>query len=194
MKPLILASASPRREALLQQIGLSFSIVPAFINEEDVCLSDEPQQLVQDLAFRKAQYVAAALGQGLVIGADTVVVQDQSIFGKPEDQQEAYNILSKLNGREHEVMTGLALVDAETGKKQLAVEKTRVYFRLMSSEELYAYIASGEPFDKAGAYAIQGLGSVLVERIEGCYYNVVGLPLTRLAQMLLNWDICVLGG
>ncbi|HHW61455.1 MAG TPA: septum formation inhibitor Maf [Syntrophomonadaceae bacterium] len=193
MKPLILASASPRRKALLQQIGLSFSTVPASINE-DICLSNQPQQLVQDLALRKARYVAADLEQGLVIGADTVVVQDQSIFGKPEDRQDAYVMLSKLNGRDHEVMTGLALVNAETGEKQLAVEITRVYFRLLSSDELYAYIDSGEPFDKAGAYGIQGLGSVLVERIEGCYYNVVGLPLTRLAQMLLNWDIFILGG
>lgn len=193
MKDIILASASPRREALLKQIGLSFSVIPADIDENHFP-ENEAEALVQQLALSKARSVSAHLQEGLVIGADTVVVQDGVILGKPSGREEAYRMLSSLNGRDHEVMTGLALVDTASGKADVGLEKTRVFFRSLSPEELYDYIDSGECFDKAGGYGIQGLGAVLVKRIEGCYYNVVGLPLTRLTMMLKKWDIKVLGG
>ncbi|NLT95615.1 MAG: septum formation inhibitor Maf [Clostridia bacterium] len=185
---IVLASGSPRRAELLRQINLPFSIMVSDIDENNVEMV-EPKEWVQLLASAKARDIAARLGKGLVIGADTVVVLDNKVLGKPRDTKEAIEMLEFLSGRTHQVMTGIALVDAEKGKKLTDVEITQVKFRELSKKEIEAYVASGEPMDKAGAYGIQGLGAVLVEGISGCYFNVVGLPLNRLVQCLKNFGV-----
>lgn len=181
--PLILASASPRRASLLRQIGIPFEVVPSDVSE-DVTLSPEPKEHALELARRKARDVAGRRADGIILGADTVVVLDGEILGKPHGADEAVQMLRKLSGRWHEVITAVVLLDPSKGGSHEAVEVTRVKFRDLSGEEVEEYVASGESMDKAGAYGIQGMGAVLVERIEGCYFNVVGLPLARLVEML----------
>lgn len=188
---IILASASPRRKDLLEQLGLRFSIKSSSV-EEKLPEELDPGQLAEGLARLKARDIAASLSSGLVIGADTIVVSGSTILGKPAGPEEAAVMLRGLSGKEHQVITGLALVDAGTGRERLAHEVTSVWFRDLEEEEIAAYIASGEPLDKAGAYAIQGLGAIFVTRIEGCYSNVVGLPLTRLCTILREFGIRVL--
>lgn len=147
---------------------------------------------MEALALGKAREVAGRLGHGLVIGADTVVILSGATLEKPADAAEAREMLAALSGRWHEVYTGLALVDGLTGIARIGHERTRVKFRRLLPGEIEAYVGSGEPLDKAGAYGIQGLGAVLVERIEGCYTNVVGLPLARLISMLREFGVEVL--
>ncbi len=191
MSKLILASASPRRQELLRQLGLDFSIQVSNIAEDiDPLLT--PGQLVESLARQKAQQVASLEPAGLVIGADTLVVHDKCILGKPVNTAEAFSMLRQLSGTSHQVMTGLAIIDAATGREMVVHEVTTVNFRALTEAEINNYIASGEPVDKAGAYAIQGLGSIFVQGIVGCYFNVVGLPLTRLAVMLKEFGVTVL--
>jgi len=191
---IVLASASPRRSELLKQIGIPFTIQVSK-GEENSIQAQKPQEWVQQLAFEKAFDVANSLKEGLVIGADTIVVKDNQILGKPLNTEEAVSMLDFLSGAEHQVMTGIALVDAANTKKYLTdIEITRVKFRQLTEKEVYAYVASGEPMDKAGAYGIQGLGALLVEGIIGCYFNVVGLPLNRLAQNLKRFGVEVLNG
>ncbi|NLZ44618.1 MAG: septum formation protein Maf, partial [Clostridia bacterium] len=144
------------------------------------------------VAAEKAGEIAALHPNALVIAADTIVVAENRIMGKPRDKGDAREMLSFLSGRWHEVYTGIALVRAAEGKSLLDYERTRVKFHSLSREEIDRYIRSGEPMDKAGAYGIQGLGAVLVERIEGCYFNVVGLPLAKLALMLKKFGLEVL--
>jgi septum formation protein len=175
---IILASGSPRRKELLARLGLTFSVVPAQI-EENISTSQLPQELTQEIAFQKARYVSKRIKKGLIIGADTIVVLEDHLLGKPVNEEDAFNKLSLLNGKRHEVITGLCVIDATSGDVQMEAEITRVYFRKITDNEIRGYIASGECMDKAGAYAIQGRGAIFVDRIEGCYYNVVGLPLTR---------------
>lgn len=193
MKPIILASQSPRRKELLARLGLVFTTIPANI-EETIIFSQPPQESVKEIAFQKARYVADAIDEGLIIAADTVVVWRDAILGKPLDEKDAFDMLSSLSGTEHQVITGICLLDAASADYQLAAEMTRVRFRTLNEEEIRSYIATGEPMDKAGAYGIQGLGAMLVDSIEGCYYNVVGLPLTRLYLMLRLYGINLLGG
>lgn len=191
MKKIYLASASPRRQALLKQIGLNFNVIPSKVKEiikENLC----PGELVENLALDKARDVAGILGDGIVIGADTVVVLDNQIMGKPLDSAEAALMLTRLSGAHHQVMTGVAIIDIKSGLQRVFHETTCVRFRNLTSEIIENYINSGEPFDKAGAYAIQGLGSILVDGIEGCYFNVVGLPLTRVATELSEFGINLL--
>lgn len=190
---LILASASPRRRALLEQIGVRFQVECSHVQEaKDSAL--EPEALVQHLALQKAQAVAALHEDGLVLGADTIVVDDNLVLGKPASQAEAASMLRRLSGKWHQVMTAVALVDA-SGKRSpwVAVEKTGVKFRELTEAEIAAYVATGESMDKAGAYGIQGYGALLVEQIEGCYFNVVGLPLQKVAAGLRNWGIDLYG-
>lgn len=193
--PLVLASASPRREALLHLIGLPFLVMSSGVEEETQAgEAVDPGQFVQRAAARKAEAVAKKVKDGVVLGADTVVVIGGRMLGKPRDAEDAAQMLRLLSGATHEVYTGLALVQVADGKRQrevLGQEVTRVTFRALSEQDIAAYVATGEPMDKAGAYAIQGRGAVLVSRIEGCYYNVVGLPLTRLVQMLASMGISV---
>jgi len=177
---IILASASPRRKELLKQIKIPFAVMVSNI-DEDIPGKENPEQWVQELALAKAKNVAAGITSGLVIGADTIVVKDGQVLGKPSSYEDAHRMLSFLSGSTHQVMTGIGLVDSLNNKIFTAVEKTEVKFKELTGAEIDAYVASGEPMDKAGGYGIQGRGALLVEGIKGCYFNVVGLPLNRLA-------------
>ena len=185
---LVLASASPRRRELLAQAGFSFEVHPAHI-PEDPFPGEDPIAYVTRLAREKAQAVYAQLATGpdaarnlAVLGADTTVTLDNHILGKPEDAADAARMLRLLSGRTHRVITGVALVTAEAA--QAAAEVTAVRFLTLSEEEISAYIATGEPMDKAGAYAIQGLAARWIPRVEGCYFNVVGLPIALVSTLL----------
>jgi septum formation protein len=186
---LILASASPRRAEILRSAGLLFSVLSSAVDETPVP-TESPQDLVRRLALAKAELVAArALGPAIVIAADTVVVLEGAILGKPRTSEDARQMLEKLSGRTHSVMTGVTLIRLPDVERREFIETTQVHFASLSSEEIVKYLSSGEPFDKAGAYAIQGLGGRFIPRIEGCYFNVVGLPLSRLCKELaeLGW-------
>jgi len=186
-RPLILASRSPRRIHLLEQIGLRPAVMPCDIPETfDPARS--PEENAETLALRKALCVAPNVADGVVIGADTIVVLDGVMLGKPEDAREAERMLGALSGRTHTVVTGFALVDRPSGVRLTAAEKTRVTFRVLPRREIEEYVAGGSPLDKAGAYGIQDdYGAVFVTRIEGCFYNVVGLPLSRLYSALQSF-------
>lgn len=178
----VLASASPRRQQLLEQLGITPLVHPADFAECDGS-AGEARDVVLTNAVGKCSAVAAELGDGIaVIAADTVVVIDNDILGKPQDTAVAEAMLQRLSGRRHQVMTGVAV--RYRGKQLADVCVTDVSFRKLSDEEIKSYAASGEPLDKAGAYGVQGRGAVLVEKIDGCYNNVVGLPLTMLYLML----------
>lgn len=189
-KALILASASPRRAQILTQVGLKFQI-KIKATDENITASS-PQELVRQLSYKKAQAVASDLAEGIVLGADTVVVVDGQIFGKPHDRQEAFQMLSLLANRAHEVITGFSLIDAtgEMADYTQAVS-TKVYFRPLTAEEIENYLDTDEYTDKAGGYAIQGIGAQFVEKIEGCYYNVVGLPLTEVVCALAQRGVSI---
>ncbi|MYC78549.1 septum formation inhibitor Maf [Candidatus Poribacteria bacterium] len=198
---LVLASASPRRAALLSQIGLTFEVHPSDVAEPPYNMhiagvSAEPpkrkhpdtaSQVTQKLALLKASSVAQHFDEAIVIGADTLVSLDGKLLGKPTDDADAFEMLTRLSGTCHEVVTGVALINAETGHEIVWAETTQVYFRELHHTEIAAYIASGEPSDKAGAYGIQGRGAAFVRRVEGCYFNVVGLPLASLVEHILNF-------
>jgi len=183
LKKFILASASPRRATLLHNLGLDFATVPADI-DESIQPEEEPVDAVMRIARAKSGAVSNHHPDSIVIAADTVVVCKGQILGKPADDREAFSMLSMLSGAEHQVITGLSVLDTATGQGEVDYELTRVWFRELENEEIKAYIASGEPRDKAGAYGIQGLAALFVAGIDGCYYNVVGLPLSRLYLML----------
>lgn len=183
MARLILASQSPRREALLGQIGLDFEVAPSDL-EERLPEGMPPAEVAEKLALDKAQAIASQRTEGLVIGADTVVVVDGKILGKPAGPEEAREMLRLLSGREHQVTTGIAVVDAASGRSRCDSVTTTVRFAPLGEEIIDRYVGTGEPLDKAGAYGIQGYGALLIEEIRGCYFNVVGLPLRRLAELL----------
>lgn len=189
---LILASASPRRRELLSRMGLKFTVMAA--EADETLLPDlSPQEQVVRLSKIKAQAVRDALPHRpsqVIISADTVVVLDGSILGKPRDEAQAAEMLSALSGREHLVLTGVTVLTG-TGTQQLC-EETRVFFRSLDVAEISAYIKSGEPMDKAGAYGIQGYGALFVEKLIGDYYNVMGLPLCALGQLLRAAGIPIL--
>ena len=180
---IVLASKSPRRADLLKQIGIKFEICPSGVEEPQITRIS-PASAVQELALTKARTVAAQLDIGLVIGADTVVVIDGQPIGKPENDAHAIEVLTRLSGNWHEVITGVALIDVKRKNEVVWAEKTAVYFRELHQSEILAYVRSGESSDKAGAYGIQGKAGAFVERIEGCYFNVVGLPLASLTAQL----------
>lgn len=189
MEPVILASASPRRRELLSQAGISFVMQPGNVEEDLSQLEGSPAEKAKQLAFMKAREIADRNREGLVLGADTIVVVDGMIFGKPENNADARCMLMELSGREHSVITGLALINSFSGEFRMDHEETRVRFARLTEDEIEAYIRTGEPFDKAGAYALQGMGALLVEGIVGCYSNVVGLPLMRLRKLLAEFGI-----
>jgi septum formation protein len=181
--PLILASGSPRRVALLGELGVPFQTVAS--NEPETAdprLGPEAQAAI--LAERKARAVASRREAGIVLGADTLVVLDGDLLGKPVDDADATRTLRLLSGREHRVVTGIAVVDAGTGSVNTSTVASAVRFRALSDREIAVYVATGEPSGKAGAYAIQGLGAGLVSALEGCFTNVVGLPLCQTARLL----------
>lgn len=244
----ILASSSPRRRELLEGLGLAFIIHPSEA-DEDVPVGTKPAALVEMLSLRKAQAVAQYYEQGLVIGSDTIVVLEDRILGKPVDEEDAFTMLSQIQGRTHTVFSGVAIVDAKSGEALVEHQSTqvtmrslseweirkyiktgepmdkaggydttmhlgdigqyriisespdgrpeiivghtvsKVTFRPMSDEEIWAYVKTGDPLDKAGAYGVQGIGSVFIEKIEGDFYSIMGLPLNLLYQMLLMFGI-----
>ncbi len=188
--PLVLASASPQRAALLSQIGLAFETRPSDVPEPPLCIYPEQKGdvITQELALFKAQTVAQHCAEGVIIGADTLVSLDGQLLGKPADDADAMKMLTQLSGASHEVVTGVVLIDALTERRVAWSETTQVYFRKLYPAEIANYIATGEAADKAGAYGIQGRGAAFVKRIEGCYFNVVGLPLASLVEHLSNFQ------
>jgi septum formation protein len=187
---LILASASVRRAEILHDAGFSFTVFSSAVDETPYP-GESAHDLVQRLAFAKAELVAArAVGPAIVIGADTEVTLDGHIFGKPRSSDDARHMLEKLSGRTHSVFTGVALIRLPDAERRTFVETTHVHFTKLDNEEITRYLSTGEPHDKAGAYAIQGRAGRFIPRIEGCYFNVVGLPLARLQQSLyeLGWS------
>lgn len=185
LKMVILASQSPRRRELLQSAGIQFEAIPAEIDER-LRPGESPEQHVLRLAVEKAERVAASRpGEARpVVAADTIVVVDGDVLGKPESPEQAADMLRRLSGRTHAVWTGLCVLDPPSGRRLAGVVSTDVRFAPLSEDEIRDYVDSGEPMDKAGAYAIQGLASRFVERIDGCYFNVVGLPIPTLYRML----------
>lgn len=182
----ILASSSPRRLQLLQQIGIEAEVRPAAFDE--LSTGKMADEVVLANAVGKCQAVCAACGDKVpVIAADTVVVLDGQILGKPKDAADAVRMLTELSGRTHKVLTGVAV--SFQGRQLAEVCGTEVIFRTLTADEIADYVATGEPLDKAGAYGIQGRGAVFVEKINGCYNNVVGLPLTRLHLMLAKLGV-----
>jgi septum formation protein len=187
---LILASASPRRAEILRNAGLQFSVLSSAVDETTMP-GETPQELVRRLALAKAELVAArAVGPAIVVAADTVVALEAAILGKPRTSEDARQMLEKLSGRTHSVITGVALIRLPDAERREFSEATQVHFASISKEEIAKYLSSGEPYDKAGSYAIQGLGGRYIPRIDGCYFNVVGLPLARLCKELteLGWS------
>lgn len=188
MPELILASASPRRAELLRQAGFSFSIRESTLSEET--FKEPPPRGVELLALEKAGNVAGNLSSGIVLGADTVVIEDGIILGKPGDKDEAIEMLRRLSGNEHTVITAIALIDAANNHRKITDHvETRVWMRKLHDDEISAYAESNEPYDKAGAYGIQGYAAVFIRRIEGCYFNVVGLPLSMVCLHLSRLGI-----
>lgn len=182
---IILASASPRRQELLARIGLTFTVVPSRADEAELA-GETPAQHAERLSRDKALEVASRPEQSgrWFIGSDTIVLQDDIILGKPQDAAAAAAMLGRLSGRAHQVISGYAVHDRQRGQTLSGVVTTRVFFKALTPREIEGYIATGEPFDKAGAYAIQGIGAFMVPRIEGSYSNVVGLPLCEVIAAL----------
>jgi septum formation protein len=174
----ILASQSPRRAQLLSLIGLQFRIVPSEFDESSLNETD-PIKHVMKSSCAKAQDVAGRSNNGTIIGADTVVVLDGNILGKPSDEAHAIEMLHRLSGRTHEVFTGFTLIQMPEGRAISAYERTKVHFRELEDWEIADYVDSKSPMDKAGAYGIQDQSAVFVDRIDGCFYNVIGFPLTK---------------
>ncbi|GAB4262797.1 Maf family protein [Thermincola ferriacetica] len=191
MKEIILASASPRRRELLDAVGLPYKVQVSAIDEK-IPAAMTPADTAMNLALQKAQNVAGKIASGIVIGADTIVVLNGHVLGKPKDKTDAVNMLQALRGTSHRVITGLAVIDAEDGKTVQAFEETEVCFKNISDDDIDAYVATGEPMDKAGAYGIQGLGGLFVAGIRGCYFNVVGLPIPLLAEILKGFGVDIL--
>lgn len=181
-----LASKSPRRRKLLKQLGIKFNSFSVDLHEE-IFDGEHPIQTVKRLALHKSDEAVSKIKDGIVITADTIVVLGKEIIGKPKNEKEAFHILSKLSGKTHTVYTGFVVRNLISKKKIVGYERTEVTFRKLAQAEIRDYIKTGSPMDKAGAYGIQDdFGAVFVERIDGCYYNVVGLPLAKLYKSLID--------
>lgn len=189
MARIILASSSPRRKELLEQVGLKFEIFSPDI-DESVCIGESADHYVQRLAQQKAQAILAQFPDAIVIAADTSLVLDHKIIGKPESKQHAFEIWTALSDRQHDVLSGVCVRSSECDPNtiQSMVVRTKVYFQKLSQLDMEQYWATGEPIGKAGAYAIQGYAAQFIPRIEGSYSNVVGLPLYETLQLLKNID------
>ncbi|MDP4116536.1 MAG: Maf family protein [Bacteroidota bacterium] len=184
--PIFLASQSPRRKKLLEQINLKFKVV-VVNTAERIKKGEMPVDTCKRIALEKIEAAKNIIPNGLIITADTIVVIDNKILGKPKNKKDAFRILKMLSGRTHQVYTGFSLFNSETGKTITGFERTIVKFRDLEEDEILNYIESGSPMDKAGAYGIQDdYGAVFVEKITGCYYNVVGLPLAKIYKNLLR--------
>jgi len=191
MKKIILASASPRRRELLEKLGLKFEVETGDY-EEDINSKLEPHELARQLSIKKAQSVAVRNKNAIIIAADTIGVIGGKILGKPHTENKARKMLREISGKPHTVITGFTVLDTATDKILTHTVDTTVYIKKLTVEEIDAYVQTGEPMDKAGAYAIQGLGAVIVEKIEGDYYNVMGLPLNKLSETLKEFGINIL--
>ena len=189
MARIILASSSPRRKELLEQVGLKFEIFSPDI-DESVCIGESADHYVQRLAQQKAQAILAQFPDAIVIAADTILVLDHKIIGKPESKQHAFEIWTALSDRQHDVLSGVCVLSSQCDPNtiQSMVVRTKVYFQKLSQLDMEQYWATGEPIGKAGAYAIQGYAAQFIPRIEGSYSNVVGLPLYETLQLLKNID------
>jgi septum formation protein len=191
MKKIILASASPRRKELLEKLGFKFEVAPGNC-EEAINSGLEPHELVRQLSIIKAKSAVAGNKNAIIIAADTIGLIGNKILGKPHTENEARKMLKVIAGKPHTVITGFTVLDTATNKIITKTVDTKVYVKKLTNGEIEAYVKTGEPLDKAGAYAIQGLGSIIVERIEGDYYNVMGLPLTSLVETLKEFGINIL--
>ncbi len=189
MKKIILASQSPRRKWLLEQIGLEFDIIPSNF-DEDIENKKFSKKLIESLAYEKAKEVSERIGnEVLIIAADTVVILGNQILGKPTDEEDARQMLQKLSNKTHKVITAIAIIDKYEDKTLINSKISKVKFKKLSDREINDYIKTGEPLDKAGSYGIQAYGSLFVEKVEGCYNNIVGLPLNLLAEMLKSFGV-----
>lgn len=185
---LILASKSPRRKELLEQIGIKIEISPSHINEEAVSIKN-PEEHVKKLSFLKAKDVALLYPDTWILGADTIVVIQDQIIGKPQSKPDAVAMLNKLNNCKHSVYTAFCVMNQKKKSMVIKSVKTSVYFKSLTDQEIQWYVETGEPFDKAGAYGIQGIGAFLVKQISGSYSNVVGLPVCEVVETLLHLNI-----
>jgi septum formation protein len=188
---IILASSSPRRKELLRLLGLNFEVDPGNY-EERMDLNMPPRTLARFLSRKKADAVAAKYKDAVVIAADTFILFREKLMGKPHTEEEASRMLEALNGKTHSVITGFTVIDTTTGKRVSKSVETRVSFKRLAAAEIESYVKTGEPLDKAGAYAIQGLGSVIVRKIDGDYFNVIGLPLSSFADALKKFGVPLL--
>lgn len=192
MKQVILASASPRRREILEMLGFNVEVRPSECDENIQAAS--PEELVMKLSGLKCQDVAGKIvhmkgpAEKIILGADTIVVSDKGILGKPSDEADAFRMLKILSGKAHTVFTGVTIIDIETGKKFTFAEHTEVIFYDITDEEIREYIGTGEPMDKAGAYGIQGRGAFLVKEIRGDFYTVMGLPAARVWHTLRSFN------
>ena len=182
MVKIILASSSPRRAEILRKLGIKFEVREPIY--EPKLLEGTPEEMVKFAALEKARQVAGFYTEGIVIAADTIVVVDGEILGKPRNKEEAKKFLRKLSGKVHKVYTGIAVIDVASGKEVVDVSISEVKFKELSEEEIEFYVKTGEPLDKAGAYAIQGIGAIFVEWIKGDFYGIVGLPINKLYNFL----------
>lgn len=192
IQPLILASTSPFKKVLLEQTGLPF-VVQASEYQEDMSLPVPPEELARVLSYGKAQAVAAQHDRGVVIGADSIAVIGDTILGKPTDEADARRMLERLSGSQHTMMTGLTIIDAASGKEMSETCATDVYFRKLSPADIRGYLATGEWRGCAGAYSIQRRAAMLIERIDGEYGTIIGLPLGRLAELLREFSVEAFG-
>ena len=191
-KKIILASASPRRKELLELIGLEFEVIPSCI-DENIENKTFSTKLIENLAAEKAGDIANRTTiPSIIIGSDTVVIINDKILGKPKDKKDAFNMLKMLSNNTHHVISAIAVVDTETGTTLKDSVTSDVSFKELSDEEINAYIETGEPMDKAGAYAIQGLASMFVKSINGCYSNIVGISVFKLTEMLKEFGVKLL--
>lgn len=196
-KFVILASSSPRRQELIRSLSLPYRIEVSDV-DETTAPGQTPEQIVEELSERKARaiyerYKSQPLegGDGVIVGSDTIVVLDGEVLGKPRDEEDAFRMLKRLQGRQHEVFSGVACIGLADGRTSVSHERTVVRMKQLSDERIRRYIATREPMDKAGSYAIQGIGATIVERIEGDYFNVVGLPMSLLSDMLAEFSLAV---
>jgi septum formation protein len=187
-RTIILASSSPRRKELLEKIGISFTVDPSDY-PEDLNSDLSPEELAKSISRGKAQAVAKKYKDAIIIAADTFGILNGKILGKPHTPSEAEAMLQLISGKSHRVITGLTVIDSARQKSVTRTIETQVYIKKLSPEQISHYVKTGEPLDKAGAYAIQGLGSIIVEKIAGDYYNVVGLPLCALAESLKEFGL-----
>jgi septum formation protein len=179
----ILGSASPRRREILKQLGLQFRVEPSRIPEPAQNVRESTSDYAVRMACMKAAEVAARHDSGLVIGVDTIVVLGKSILGKPQTRAEARSMLQRLSGRWHEVLSGICLIECNPRRMRSGFSRSRVHFRRLSTEDIDWYLQTGEHRDKAGAYGVQGYASLFIDRIEGCYFNIVGFPVTTFQQL-----------